>query len=931
MEVGSHGIESLNVKREPDRVSMNFNPEIQHYLSQSGSPVVTTTAPIDATGPRLSVVDVGSVNAVVSEPISTAGSSADSFTFPSVTNDLKLASLESQCPAFRSVRPYPADPTIPEGSEGVQNFEMPKEDRSAELPTADFQPAVVGQTSEEQFDDMVVLEDGTVTAATVVTENVAPVKEGTGEDYACTDLPTSTEDAEDTQLPDAPIQLLENAPVEGPFINEVPLQFPKSNEPETKEYPDTDEEIPETEEIPDTDGHPIEVLPEKEQLDPAVAFETTVQGFPSKQLTTNEEDDLETEHIIDEHQGEVTGDVDAPKLETLPSRDEQSEGDTGDVEVSEQETGPVIVDQLGEATADVKVLELETGSLTGNQVDENSSVEKVPKLETLPLIGEQLGEETGDVVAPKLETETLPHKQSIQSTDDIEVPGSALPAEKVPEVTESEQVQPSAFHAGKLPEGTEAEHIQPSTVYSEKIPESTETKEKQLKEDVAKSEIPEKDAEALKGRKVLKKFGKRKFTGDIVGYDPNSRWFKVVYEDGDEEELEWAEIEPILVDHGAAPETVSKKRSRSGDADDEGHHRTPKKVKKSVAATPKKRGKSPDLKKQKTSTSGRKKGKGSKSPGISTKSPGSKGKALKTKQVKSEKSNLKKAPSSKKKPRKTKGLEQLQAGSTKKSPGKVDQRVKPSELDSQHGKSPLKTQDKEPLKGSQQQRFTTPKSSTVSKTRKDAKKSSARKPQTPGTQKAKKKEPVQEQDVSPKSVAKQKSAKKAPKDSEQQPDITSPKQKAGIKRKADVMQSDSSQGKHIKRGDTGERGGGQALRSKGALSVKVEEESAPSVQKSNALEQGISLVGRMIRKKFGGKFYSGEVASFDKKTKFYKVVYEDGDEEEVEWSDLEQILTVENRADASASKAADKKGTPAKPASQRKTPGGKKKGGKGKI
>ncbi|KAH9311048.1 hypothetical protein KI387_026083, partial [Taxus chinensis] len=53
--------------------------------------------------------------------------------------------------------------------------------------------------------------------------------------------------------------------------------------------------------------------------------------------------------------------------------------------------------------------------------------------------------------------------------------------------------------------------------------------------------------EFLKGRKVCKRFKRRKFMGEVIGYDPVSKWFKVLYEDGDEEELEKRELDGILI------------------------------------------------------------------------------------------------------------------------------------------------------------------------------------------------------------------------------------------------------------------------------------------------------------------------------------------------------------------------------------------------
>ncbi|VFQ61365.1 unnamed protein product [Cuscuta campestris] len=50
------------------------------------------------------------------------------------------------------------------------------------------------------------------------------------------------------------------------------------------------------------------------------------------------------------------------------------------------------------------------------------------------------------------------------------------------------------------------------------------------------------------------------------------------------------------------------------------------------------------------------------------------------------------------------------------------------------------------------------------------------------------------------------------------------------------------------------------------------------------------LEGREVRKLFGNQFYAGKVAKYDNKMHWYKVVYEDGDSEDLEWNELKQIL-----------------------------------------
>lgn len=52
--------------------------------------------------------------------------------------------------------------------------------------------------------------------------------------------------------------------------------------------------------------------------------------------------------------------------------------------------------------------------------------------------------------------------------------------------------------------------------------------------------------QAMVGQAVKKKFNNRNFVGEVKSYDETTEWYKVEYEDGDEEELTWQELEPIL-------------------------------------------------------------------------------------------------------------------------------------------------------------------------------------------------------------------------------------------------------------------------------------------------------------------------------------------------------------------------------------------------
>ncbi|KAJ4704795.1 Dirigent protein 17-like [Melia azedarach] len=50
------------------------------------------------------------------------------------------------------------------------------------------------------------------------------------------------------------------------------------------------------------------------------------------------------------------------------------------------------------------------------------------------------------------------------------------------------------------------------------------------------------------------------------------------------------------------------------------------------------------------------------------------------------------------------------------------------------------------------------------------------------------------------------------------------------------------------------------------------------------------LEGREVRKLFGEEYYSGTVTQFDKETGWYRVEYEDGDFEDLDWHELEEVL-----------------------------------------
>lgn len=48
--------------------------------------------------------------------------------------------------------------------------------------------------------------------------------------------------------------------------------------------------------------------------------------------------------------------------------------------------------------------------------------------------------------------------------------------------------------------------------------------------------------------------------------------------------------------------------------------------------------------------------------------------------------------------------------------------------------------------------------------------------------------------------------------------------------------------------------------------------------------------GREVQKWFMGRYYSGTVTQFDKGSGWYRVHYEDGDSEDLDWQELEEVL-----------------------------------------
>ncbi|XP_049414196.1 dirigent protein 17-like [Solanum stenotomum] len=56
------------------------------------------------------------------------------------------------------------------------------------------------------------------------------------------------------------------------------------------------------------------------------------------------------------------------------------------------------------------------------------------------------------------------------------------------------------------------------------------------------------------------------------------------------------------------------------------------------------------------------------------------------------------------------------------------------------------------------------------------------------------------------------------------------------------------------------------------------------------IDFGQLFEGREVRKLFEDKYYNGKVTKFDEETGWFRVKYEDGDNEDLEWHELEEVL-----------------------------------------
>jgi hypothetical protein len=67
------------------------------------------------------------------------------------------------------------------------------------------------------------------------------------------------------------------------------------------------------------------------------------------------------------------------------------------------------------------------------------------------------------------------------------------------------------------------------------------------------------------------------------------------------------------------------------------------------------------------------------------------------------------------------------------------------------------------------------------------------------------------------------------------------------------------------------------------------------VEHDDDLDMGFRLVGFEVLKRFGEDEFAGVVVGFDRKTEWYRVVYEDDDQEEMDLEELKKIIRPESR------------------------------------
>ncbi|CAK8543771.1 unnamed protein product [Lathyrus sativus] len=76
----------------------------------------------------------------------------------------------------------------------------------------------------------------------------------------------------------------------------------------------------------------------------------------------------------------------------------------------------------------------------------------------------------------------------------------------------------------------------------------------------------------------------------------------------------------------------------------------------------------------------------------------------------------------------------------------------------------------------------------------------------------------------------------------------------------------------------------------GASSIVPSCDALSVFEKDGNMGLGDWFIGRDIQKLFMGSYYSGKVTEYDKETGWYRVKYEDGDTEDLDWLELKEVL-----------------------------------------
>eukprot|EP01018_Ginkgo_biloba_P016290 Gb_12500 [translate_table: standard] len=439
--------------------------------------------------------------------------------------------------------------------------------------------------------------------------------------------------------------------------------------------------------------------------------------------------------------------------------------------------------------------------------------------------------------------------------------------------------------------------------------------------DGLQSDDMQSESDLLKGRKVCKRFGKKKFLGEVIGYDPESQWYKVLYEDGDEEELEKHELDGILLPLNNTKASVSRKRRLSTHDDESDEPERSKKVRKHDShSTPGKAKKDGNVKEKNQTPSSQQRSGEKKNKSYATK-PGGKSESSKAHTPKTKQGKNKGSLSAKKSIEKKDGPKKSQSSHTKKS--RKDQtkqdslKKRPvdvmSDSEKQHASATKKLKY-----GSTKKTMSTKSGQKSVETPEKAKTSrSGRTLVTPERyQKLKSVEDVhaniadQQVDIPEVSMT-ERSEVDTPKPIADAQGISQSKpgrkRKAGFDFKGELSTVDSRRAKKEKTLNDEESPAGRSVGSKMPLEeAKLEvsqerqykvklfekeekiESSLPSTGKRRGrADRGIVLVGRKVKKDFDGKLYNGEIIGYKM---FYKVKYEDGDSEDLTWKELESIL-----------------------------------------